>query len=205
MKVILFNGSPNEKGSTYEALSEIAEVLKTEEVESEIFYAGKEILPCRACRACAKIGKCVIDDKVNEFVNLAKEADGFVFASPVHFAAMSSLAKSFMDRAFYSGKSAFVFKPAACVAVARRAGTTAALDEMNKYPLIAQMPLVGSKYWNMVHGNQAGEIVCDEEGMQTIRALARNLAWILKLKEAGEKAGIPLPEQENPARTNFVR
>lgn len=206
MKVILVNGSPHEKGCTYSALSEIAKVLGSEGIDTEIFnLAGENILPCRACKACAKLGRCVIDDKVNEFTKLAKDADGFVFGSPVHFAAVSGLIKSFLDRAFYSAKGAFAFKPAACIVSARRAGTTAALDELNKYPLIAQMPLVGSKYWNMVHGNLAEEISEDKEGMQTMRALARNMAWMLKLKEAGEKAGITPPEQEEAVRTNFIR
>ncbi len=206
MKVILVNGSPHEKGCTYTALNEIAEVLSSEGIDTEIFnLSGEGILSCRACKACTKLGKCVIDDKVNEFTALAKDADGFVFGSPVHFAAVSGLTKSFLDRAFYSAKGAFAFKPAACIVSARRAGTTAALDELNKYPLIAQMPLVGSKYWNMVHGNLAEEVNEDGEGMQTMRALARNMAWMLKLKEAGEKAGITPPQQEEAIRTNFVR
>lgn len=206
MKVILVNGSPHEKGCTYTALNEIAGVLNEEGIDTEIFnLSGEGILPCRACKACVKLGRCVIDDKVNEFTSLAKDADGFVFGSPVHFAAASGLIKSFLDRAFYSAKGAFAFKPAACIVSARRAGTTAALDELNKYPLIAQMPLVGSKYWNMVHGNLAEEVVKDGEGMQTMRALARNMAWILKLKEAGEKMGITPPQQEEQVRTNFVR
>ncbi len=206
MKVILVNGSPHEKGCTFTALSEIAKVLSGEGIDTEIFnLSGEGISSCRACKACAKLGRCVIDDKVNEFAALAKEADGFVFGSPVHFAAVSGLTKSFLDRAFYSAKGAFAFKPAACIVSARRAGTTAALDELNKYPLIAQMPLVGSKYWNMVHGNLAEEVNEDKEGMQTMRALARNMAWMLKLKEAGEKAGITPPKQEEDIRTNFVR
>ena len=206
MKVLLVNGSPNEKGCTYTALDEIAGVLNEEGIDTEIFnLSGEGILPCRACKACAKLGRCVIDDKVNEFTALANDADGFIFGSPVHFAAVSGLIKSFLDRAFYSAKGAFAFKPAACIVSARRAGTTAALDELNKYPLIAQMPLVGSKYWNMVHGNLAEEVAEDGEGMQTMRALARNMAWMLKLKEAGEKMGITPPEQEEAIRTNFIR
>lgn len=206
MKVILVNGSPHKTGCTYTALSQIAGVLQEEGIDTEIFnLAQKDILPCRACKACSKTGKCIIDDAVNEFTAKAKEADGFVFGSPVHFAAASGLIKSFLDRAFYSAKSAFAFKPAACIVSARRAGTTAALDELNKYPMIAQMPLVSSKYWNMVHGNLADEVAMDEEGMQTMRALARNMAWMLKLKEAGERAGITPPGQEEPARTNFIR
>jgi len=206
MKVILVNGSPHKEGCTYTALSEIAKVLKEEGIDSEIFsLSSKDILSCRACKACAKLGRCVIDDVVNEFTAKAKEADGFVFGSPVHFAAASGLIKSFLDRAFYSSKSAFEFKPAACIVSARRAGTTAALDELNKYPMIAQMPVVSSRYWNMVHGNFADEVSKDEEGTSTMRSLARNLAWLLKLKEAGEKAGITPPKQEDAVRTNFIR
>lgn len=206
MKVILVNGSPHKEGCTYTALCEVANTLKEEGIETQIFnLAGRDILPCRACGACAKLGKCVIDDVVNEFNAIAKDADGFVFGTPVHYAAASSLIKSFMDRVFYSGKGIFTLKPAACVVSARRAGTTAAFEEINKYFTISQMPVISSRYWNMVHGSKAEDVLKDEEGLQTMRVLARNMAWFLKLKEAGEKLGVEKPKQEETLRTNFIR
>ena len=205
MKVILVNGSPHKEGCTYTALTEVAKTLNAEGIETEIFNTGTDVYSCRACGACAKLGKCVIDDVVNEFVAKAKEADGFVFGSPVHYAAASGALSSFMGRAFYSGKGAFAFKPAAAVMSARRAGTTAAFEQINKFFTISQMPVISSKYWNMVHGSKAEDVLKDEEGLSVMRALGRNMAWFLKLKEAGEKAGIELPKQEPQIRTSFIR
>lgn len=205
MKVILVNGSPHKEGCTYTALTEVAKTLNAEGIETEIFNTGTDVYSCRACGACAKLGKCVIDDVVNEFVAKAKEADGFVFGSPVHYAAASGALASFMGRAFYSGKGAFSFKPAAAVMSARRAGTTAAFEQINKFFTISQMPVISSKYWNMVHGSKAEDVLKDEEGLSVMRALGRNMAWFLKLKEAGEKVGIELPEQEPQIRTSFIR
>ena len=206
MRVILVNGSPNEKGCTYTALKEIEKILIEEGIDTQIFWIGKSIGGCMACRACAKTGKCVIDASVNEFVKTARTADGFVFGSPVHYAAASGNLTSFMDRAFFSGKGAFAFKPAACVVSARRAGTTAAFEQINKYFTISQMPVISSKYWNMVHGSNPDDVAKDKEGLQTMRVLARNIAWFLKLREAGDKAGIPLPKQEESIEhTNFIR
>lgn len=206
MKVILVNGSPHKEGCTYTALKEVEKTLNEGGIETEIFnLAGCDILPCRACGACAKLGKCVIDDKVNEFVEKAKTADGFVFGSPVHYAAASATLTAFMDRVFFSGKGVFAFKPAAAVTSARRGGTTAAFEQINKYFTISQMPVISSKYWNMVHGSTASDVFKDEEGMQVMRVLGRNMAWFLKLKEAGEKAGITPPVQEENKRTSFIR
>lgn len=206
MKVILVNGSPHKQGCTYTALSAVSKELNKEGIETEIFnLAGEDIIPCRACGACGKLGKCIIDDKVNEFVAKAKEADGFVFGSPVHYAAASSCLTAFMDRVFYSGKGVFAFKPAAAVVSARRAGTTAAFEQINKYFTISQMPVISSRYWNMVHGSCAEDVLKDEEGMQIMRVLGRNMAWFLKIKEAGEKAGIKFPPQEDAIRTNFIK
>lgn len=206
MKVILINGSPRKEGCTFAALCELEKTFLEEGIETEIYQIGTDIVGCRACRACAKIGKCVIDDKVNEFVEKAKNADGFIFGSPVHYAAAGGNITSFMDRAFFSGKSAFAFKPAACILSARRGGTTAAFDQLNKYFTISQMPVISSRYWNMVHGSNPEDVLKDEEGMQTMRMLARNMAWFLKLREAGDKLGVPLPKQEETINfTNFIR
>lgn len=210
MKVLLVNGSPHEKGCTYTALQEIADTLKKEGIDTSFFWLGQEpIAGCIACRSCAKTGRCRIGDNVNEFLPLAKEADGFVFGSPVHYAAASGALTSFMDRAFYtagcSGQDALFLKPGAAILSARRAGTTAAFDQVNKYFAISQMPIISSQYWNMVHGNTPEQVRQDLEGMQTMRTLARNMAWFLKCKEAAEKAGVPLPRREEKVATNFIR
>ncbi|UQZ90616.1 flavodoxin family protein [Deltaproteobacteria bacterium Smac51] len=210
MKVMLVNGSPHQHGCTYTALQEIAETLKNEGIESEFFQVGnKPLSGCLGCGKCAELGHCVISDKVNEFTALARQADGFVFGSPVHYAAASGSITSFMDRAFYSGAAsggdAFYLKPAAAIISARRAGTTAAFDQLIKYFTISQMPVISSQYWNMVHGFTPDDVRQDLEGLQTMRVLARNMAWFLKCKEAGQKAGVPLPEKEKRAMTNFIR
>jgi len=206
MKVILVNGSPKKEGCTFTALSEIKKTLIEEGIEAEIYHIGIDVVGCRACGACSKIGKCVIDDKVNEFVQMARNADGFIFGSPVHYAAAGGNITSFMDRAFFSGKGAFTFKPAAAIVSARRGGTTAAFEQLNKYFTISQMPVISSRYWNMVHGSNPEDVLKDEEGMQTMRVLARNMAWVLKLREAGDKLGVELPKQEETVkRTNFIR
>ena len=210
LKVLLFNGSPNKEGCTYTALSEIAKTLKEEGVESQIFHVGNDaIASCRACGACTKLGKCVVDDKVNEFVELAQEFDGYVIGSPVHYASSSGATVAFMDRAFYSasrsGKKIFPHKVGCAIASARRAGTTATLDQLNKYFTINQMILVSGRYWNMVHGKTPDEVRQDLEGSQNMRFLARNLAWTLKCIEAGKEKGILPPTQEEVVMTNFIR
>lgn len=211
MKVLLVNGSPHENGCTYTAISEVADALQKKGVDTDIFWIGKKPLSgCVSCGGCKKIGKCVFDDKVNEFMKVVEDYDGFIFGSPVHFAAMGGSMKSFMDRVFFSNmgrkRSAFLLKPAAAVVSARRAGTTAALDQMNKYFTHGQMPIISSRYWNMVHGNTPEEVIQDEEGMQIMRVLGRNMAWFLRLIEAGEKLGVELPEQEDRRiSTNFIR
>ena len=167
---------------------------------------AKPIGGCMGCGSCGKLGKCVFDDVVNEFVEKAKEADGFIFGSPVHYAAASGALTSFMDRAFYSGKRAFAHKPAAAVVSARRGGNTATYDQINKYFGISEMPIVSSKYWNMVHGNTPEQVMQDEEGLQTMRVLGRNMAYLLKCLECGRKDGIELPKQEAERKvTNFIR
>lgn len=210
MKILLFNGSPHKNGCTYTALEEISETLKEEGIDSEIYQIGTEVIaPCRACYACSKLGKCVINDKVNEFVDHACGFDGFIFGSPVHYASACGGITAFLDRAFLvnakSGKKAFEHKPGAAVASARRAGTTATLDQLNKYFTITQMPIISGRYWNMVHGSTPEDVKQDLEGLQNMRFLARNMAWHLKCKEAGEKAGIPMPKEEKVIFTDFIK
>jgi multimeric flavodoxin WrbA len=210
MKVILVNGSPHEKGCTCTALENVAKTLNEEGIETEIFQLGtKPLVGCTACGACVKTGRCVFDDRVNEFLDLAEGADGFVFGSPVHYASAGGAIVSFMDRAFFAGSNSakvpFYLKPAAAVVSARRAGTTAAFDQLNKYFTISQMPVISSRYWNMVHGTKPEDVENDLEGLQIMRVLARNMAWFLKCKEAGAKAGVPLPRREETIRTNFIR
>lgn len=210
MKVLLLNGSPHEKGCTYTALEEISKTLNEQGIETEIFYIGTApIAPCKDCGACSKIGKCVINDKVNEFVEKAKTSDGFIFGSPVHYASSAGAIVSFLDRAFYSaarsGEQVFRLKPAAAIVSARRAGTTATLDQLNKYFMISEMPVISSRYWNMVHGLTPDDVRQDEEGMQVMRVLAKNMAWHLKCKDIALKAGLTPPEKEQNIMTNFIR
>ena len=211
MKVLLVNGGPHKEGCTYTALKEVSETLEEEGIETEMFWVqNKPIGGCIACKTCSKTGKCVFDDVVNEFVEKAKEADAFVFGSPVHYAAATGNITSFMDRAFYSASLAgkidrFAYKPAATVISARRAGTTATYDQLNKYFGITQMPIISSRYWNMVHGSNPEDVIKDEEGMQVMRILARNMAYYLKCIEAGKKSGVELPKQEETTFTNFIR
>ncbi len=210
MKVLLVNGSPHEKGCTFTALTEVAKTLSEEGIDTEIFWIDKKPLAgCIACKTCAKTGRCVFDDRVNDFLDIAKDADGFIFGSPVHYAAASGAITSFMDRVFYtdlqSGKQSFYLKPGAAVISARRAGTTATFDQLNKYFTISEMPIISSCYWNMVHGAKPEDVEKDLEGLQTMRILARNMAWFLKCKEAGMKAGVQFPVKEEKIRTNFIR
>lgn len=207
MKVLLINGSPREEGCTYTALSEVALALETENIKTEIFHVGKQpIRGCMACGACSKSnsGKCVFNDTVNIALEKAKEVDGFVFGSPVHYAAASGQITSFLDRFFYAG-TGFQYKPGAAIVSCRRGGSTAAFEQLNKYFTIANMPIVSSQYWNMVHGNTPDEVKQDLEGMQTMRVLGKNMAWLLKSIQAGKDAGIELPEKEARVVTNFIR
>lgn len=207
MKVLLVNGSPHQHGCTDMALQETAKVLEQQGIHTEIFWVGaKPIAGCMGCGACRKgLGKCCVDDSVNQFTALAAEADGFIFGSPVHYAAISGAMTSFMDRVFYSGGSVLAGKPAAAVVSCRRGGASAAFDQMNKYFTISSMPVVSSQYWNQVHGSTPEQVLQDLEGIQTLRTLARNMAWLLKCIEAGKAAGIERPAQETVVRTNFIR
>ena len=208
MKVLMINGSPKENGSTATALGEIAKILKDEGIESRIFNIGSSVVrDCIGCGACRKNGgKCVFDDDcVNEFIELSKEYDGFIFGTPVYYAHPSGMVLSFLDRVFYAGSAFFAHKPAAAIACARRAGATASLDVLNKYITISQMPLVSSTYWNGVYGRKADEVLQDEEGRQTLENLARNMAWLLKCIKSGADNQITPPENPKVKRTNFIR
>jgi multimeric flavodoxin WrbA len=196
------------KGCTYTALCEVAKELENANIETEIFHVGnKPILGCMACGGCAtsNSGKCVFDnDTVNIALEKAKEADGFVFGSPVHYAGASGQITAFLDRFFYAGDG-FLYKPGAAIVSCRRGGATAAFEQLNKYFTIANMPIVSSQYWNMVHGNTPDEVKQDLEGMQTMRTLGKNMAWLLQSIQAGREAGITLPVREPRVTTNFIR
>ena len=210
MKVLLVNGSPHKEGCTYTALTEVAKALEREGIGADFCWIGsKPLSGCIACKTCATKHACVFDDKVNEFLDMAADYDGFIFGTPVHWGGATGAMTSFLDRAFYAdfcgGRNNFYLKPAAAIMSARRAGTTATWDQMNKYFGLMQMPIITSRYWNMVHGARPEDVAKDEEGMQVMRILGKNMAWFLKCKEAGEKAGVPLPEQEQIHFTNFIR
>ncbi len=207
MKVLMLNGSLHEKGNTYTALKEIQEEFLELGIESEIFQIGiNPIRDCTGCRGCKKSGYCVFDDDAtNRFIEKAKQADGFVFASPTYYAHPSGRILSLLDRVFYSNAKMFAFKPCASVAVARRGGTSTTFDVLNKYATISNMILIGSSYWNNVFGALPGEASQDEEGLQTMRNIARNMSYVLRLIENGKKNGI-LPEPvEHDRHTNFIR
>ena len=212
MKVLMLNGSWNNDGSTKAGLQEMATTFAAEGVATEIVDIGaKPIADCMACGKCAELKRCVFaNDAVNEFAEKARTADGFVFGSPVYYAHPSGRILSFLDRAFFSnmwgtGAAAFRHKPAAAIVVARRAGTSASYDVMNKYFGISQMINVGSTYWNEFHALTKEDVPKDAEGTQTLRNLARNMAWLMKCLKAGRDAGILPPEAEADALTNFVR
>lgn len=210
MKVLLVNGSPHKEGCTYTALTAVADSLAAEGIDTQMFWIGTRPLSgCIACKTCGEKKKCVFDDKVNEFLDMAGDFDSFVFGSPVHWGGATGAITSFLDRAFYAdfcgGGNRFLLKPAATVISARRAGTTATWDQLNKYFGPMQMPIITSRYWNMVHGTNPEEVKQDAEGMQVMRILGKNMAWFLKCKQAGLEAGIKLPEQETVTFTNFIR
>ena len=206
MKVLLVNGSPHPHGCTYTALNEVASELEKQGIETQFFQLGNQpVAGCIGCGSCKKTGKCFRDDKVNEFLNLIPDADGFVFGSPVYYASVAGQMESFLDRVFYAGGQRFFNKPGAAVVSCRRGGASAAFDQLNKYFGITNMPVVSSIYWNQVHGNTPEQVCQDLEGLATMRQLGRNMAWMLKCFEAGRKAGVALPELEPQIRTNFIR
>ena len=207
MKVLLFNGSTRKNGCTYLALAEIADTLAREGIATQILQMGSSpVRDCIGCDQCSSIGSCIFgDDVVDPWIEAARQADGFVFGSPVYFSHPSGQLLSAMDRMFYAGGDAFVHKPAAAVVTARRAGTTASLDAIQKHFTDAQMPVVSSTYWNMVFGPAPELVRQDQEGLQTMRNLGRNMAWLLRCIEAGRERGFMPPAAERDHWTNFNR
>ena len=207
MKVLLINGSPHAKGCTYTALKTVADELERNDVETEIVHVGnKAVRGCIGCYMCREIGRCVFnDDPVNEVAKLFEQADGLVIGSPVYYAAANGTLVSFLDRLFFSASYSKRFKVGAAVVSARRSGTTATLDQLNKYFLHGEMPVVSSRYWNMVHGNTPEEVMQDEEGLQTMRVLGRNMAFLIRaIAREREASGLPEAESQRVA-TNFIR
>lgn len=205
MKVLLINGSPKAKGNTAYALCQMAEVFASQGIETQTIQVGNQnIRGCIACGGCAKAGKCVFDDAVNEAAEAFREADGLVLASPVYYASANATLVAFADRLFYSTRFDKRMKVGASVVVARRGGCSAAFDELNKYFTISGMPVASSRYWNSVHGGIPGEAAQDLEGIATVRELAKNMAFLMKSIALG-KEQFGLPEPEPAARTNFIR
>lgn len=207
MKIILVNGGPHEDGCTNVALEEIEKTLNEEKIETQKIWLGlKPISGCIGCNKCFKNNnRCFINDKVNQFLDEVEDAEGFIFGSPVHFAAASGAITSFLDRAFYGRGNMFANKLCASVVSCRRGGASAAFDQLNKYALMSNMTIVGSSYWNQIHGTNKEEAKKDEEGLQTMRNLATNMAYLLKCMEVGRKQGIQKPELEKKIKTNFIR
>ena len=207
MKVLMLNGSPHEKGCTYTALAEVAGELNQAGIETEIMHVGGgTVHGCMGCGACGKLGKCIYsDDKVNEAVEKMRQSDGLIVGSPVHYASAGGAITSFLDRFFYSGSSAAAHKPGAAVASARRAGTTATWDQVNKYFGLMQMPIITSRYWNMVHGTNPDEVKQDLEGMQVMQILGNNMAYFINCKNVATKMGIEMPKAPDFVFTNFIR
>lgn len=206
MKVMLLNGSPNEKGCTYTALREIEKVLNKHEIETEIVYLGKKpIAGCIACSKCFETGKCIWNDKVNETAKRLDEIDGLIIGSPVYYASANGSLIAFLDRLFFSAGEKMAGKLGASIVSCRRAGSTAAFDQLNKYFTISNMPIVSSNYWNQVHGFTPEDVMQDKEGLQIMRTLGENMAWLLKCIEAGKKMNIPKPEYEEKIMTNFIK
>ncbi len=205
MKVLMINGSPNREGCTYTALSEVAKTLEKHGIESEIVHVGnKDIRGCIGCRKCKETGKCVFNDLVNEVAPKFAECDGLVIGSPVYFASANGTLVSFIDRLFYSSSVDKTMKVGAAVVSARRGGCSATFDELNKYFTISGMPIASSQYWNSVHGYTPEQVRQDEEGMQVMRTLGNNMAFLMKSIALGkEKFG--LPQKEEHIFTNFIR
>ena len=204
-KILLINGSPHEHGCTDTALNEIAVTLSNCGVESEIVWIGRQpVAGCIACGKCFQTGQCVFQDKVNELVQKLDEYDGIVTGSPVYYAGPSGQLCAFLDRLFYCSGGRMAGKLAAAVVSCRRGGASAAFDRLNKYFAISNMVVVGSQYWNQVHGFTPEDVRKDEEGLQTMRTLAQNMAWLLQNRKAGEQNGVPFPQYEKRMQTNFI-
>lgn len=206
MNVLLLNGSPHEHGCTYTALSEVAGQLNKQDITTNIVHIGQgPVRGCIACRGCIKTGYCVFkDDGVNDCIDLLKQADGFVVGSPVYYAAPNGALCAMLDRMFYAKSGSYAYKPAAAVVSCRRGGASAAFDRLNKYFTISNMPVVSSQYWNAVHGNTPEQVKQDLEGLQIMRTLGNNMAWLLKCIDHA-KATIPYPQREEWQPTNFIR
>ena len=205
-KVLLINGSPNKAGCTYTALLEVEKSLNKNGVETEIFQLGKgPVQGCTGCGGCGRNGKCVFDDGVNRLVERLDEFDGLVIGSPVYYASPNGALLAFLDRLFFAAGKKFAGKPGAAVVSCRRGGATAAFDALNKYFSISNMPIVTSQYWNQIHGNTPEEALQDTEGLQTMRTLGENMAWLIKCIQAGRIAGVPEPVYEKKQSTNFIR
>ena len=205
MKVLLINGSPKETGNTAFALEQMAEVFAAEGIETETIQVGNQLIRgCQGCGACYKLGKCVFDDMVNETAVKLAQADGMVIGSPVYYASPNGTLISFLDRLFYSNSTDLRMKVGASIVCARRGGTTAAMDVLNKYFTISQMPVASSTYWNIIHGAKPGQAAEDAEGIRTMRNLAKNMAYMMKAFAAA-KDTVALPENEPKAFTNFIR
>ena len=206
MKVLMINGSPNQYGCTYTALKEVSDKLNSHGIETEFVYLGTQAVHgCIACGKCYQSGKCVFDDKVNEILEKAAEYDGMVVGSPVYYSGPNGTLCAFLDRLFYCSRGRFANKFAAAVVSCRRMGNTSSLDRLNKYFQISKMHIVSSQYWNGVHGNTPEEVMQDKEGLQIMRTLGENMAWLIKIAEAGKKAGVPMPQYEKGVGTNFIR
>lgn len=206
MKVLMLNGSSHINGTTMAALTEVGKALEEDGIEYEIFQiGGGPVADCLGCGQCTESGCIFSDDAVNAFVAKAKEADGYIFGTPVYYAHPSGRIQSFLDRVFYSSGKHFAHKPGASVAVARRGGTATTFDVLNKYFGITQMITVGSTYWNQVHGRNAEDAAKDLEGMQTMRNLGHNMAWVLKCLEVGKEKGLVPPTADRSNQTNFIR
>ena len=206
MKVLLITGRAHQKGCTYTALKEVAGILEQEGIETEFLWIGaKPVAGCIGCGSCRSTGRCFVDDQVNQVVERLEELDGFVIGSPVYYAGPSGQLTAFLDRLFYAGGGRFRGKLGAAVVSCRRGGAATAFDRLNKYFTINSMPVVSSQYWNQVHGNTPEEVRRDLEGLQIMRTLGRNMAWLLKCIDLGRANGIQLPPQEERVATNFIR
>lgn len=206
MQVLLINGSPHKNGCTYTALCEVEKQLHKNGIETELFHIGNQpVRGCIDCKSCWGKGRCVFDDIVNTGIEKISKADGIVVGSPVYFGGIPGELKNFLDRAFYDAKRLYFYKPAAALVSCRRGGASTAFDQINKYFTISSMPVISSQYWNSVHGDHPNEVMEDEEGMQTLRVVADNMAWLLKSIEAGRNAGIETPVRETRIKTSFYK